>query len=441
MSAKPVLRGQCIVVSLLFCACPFYLPEKAQIKTEPAIYLPLGNPDSLQEHMDLSINDLAESKPALAADGGEITLYDFQGEYGDTRAFIIRIKLVDMYLGTVFDNLPPPLPVLPGVMPPDIEIDFAGAGISPVTGIRAGFELKEIQNILGKYRGLKFRSIPVYVYVSGPDRILENGNVTISIGALNGDDHAAVLPGADLLSKQPVIPYEFPVFPDSEDIPMTGELSPKPETNFDLKDILNQDNPPEKLDFEYTINIGNITAKYEDLPVIREDFQKPLSAILVLVLPFQFTAGEDIPILSEKNTDPDAGAIHLLEEGGDLFGRGSADDEGTGSVKDVLERMQSLVIHVNIENNLGLAGYAPVYSARPNPGDPNENLLGRMNLSGLSSIAVPKSRAVYPFNIWVEMYLGKGQNFDIKRPVEDPDVLPLKLSLAVVVKTRVNETF
>jgi hypothetical protein len=295
---------------------------------------------------------------------------------------------------------------------------------------------------LGKYRGLKFRSVPAYVYVSGPDRIFENGNVTVSIGALNGDDHAAVLPGADLLSKQPVDPREFPVFPASGNIPMTGTLSPKPETRFDLKDILNQDNPPEKLDFEYEISIGNITAKYDDLPAIGEDFRgKPLSAILVLVLPFQFIAGEDIPVLSEKNTDPDTGAIHLLEEGGDLFGRGSADDEGEGSVKDILERMQSLVIHVNIENNLGLAGYAPVYSARPNPGDPNENLLGRMNLSGSSSIAVSKSRAVYPFNIWVEMYLGEGQEFDIKRQAKGPAVPPLKLSLAVVIKTRIDETF
>jgi hypothetical protein len=442
MSAKPVLRGQCVVLSLLLFACPLYLPEKVQIKTEPVIYLPLGTPNSLQEHMDLPINDLAESRPALAADSGEIALYDFQGEYGDTRAFIIRIKLVDMYLGTVLDNLPPSLPAPPGVTPPDIEMDFAGAGISPVAGTQAGFELKEIQSILGKYRGLKFRSVPVYVYASGPDWIFENGNVTAGIRVLNGNDHAAALPGADLLSKQPVIPHEFPVFPDSEDIPMTGTLSPKPEISFDLKDILNQDNPPGKLDFEYEINIGNIRAKYDDLPVIREDFQKKtLSVILVLLLPFQFSAGEDVPILSERNTDPDAGAIHLLEEGGDLFGRSSADDKDGGSVKDVLKRMQSLVIHVNIENNLGLAGYAPVYSARPNPGDPNENLLGRMNLSGSSSIAVSKSRAVYPFNIWVEMYLRKGQEFDIKRQTKDPTVPPLKLSLAVVVKTRINETF
>jgi hypothetical protein len=442
MSAKPVFRGQCVVVSLLFFACPLYIPEKVQIKTEPAIYLPLGTPDSLQEHMDLPINDLAESKPALATDSGEIALYDFQGEYGDTRAFIIRMKLADMYLGAVFDNLPLPLPALPGVTPPDIEIDFAGAGISPVAGIQTGLELKEIQSILSKYRGLEFRSVPVYVYISGPDRIFENGNVTVSIKALNGDNHTVPLPGGDLLSEQPVIPHEFPAFPDSEDVPMTGTLSPKPETYFDLKDILNQDNPPEKLDFEYRINIGNIKAKYDDLPVIREDFQKKsLSVTLALLLPFQFNVSRDIPILSERNADPDAGAIHLLEEGEDLFGRNSADDETEGSVKDILERMQSLVIHVNIENNLGLTGYAPVYGARPNPDDPKESLLGRMSLSGLSSINVPKSKAGYPFNVWVEMYLEEGQDFDIKRQAKDPAVSPLKLSLAVVVKTRVNETF
>jgi hypothetical protein len=39
------------------------------------------------------------------------------------------------------------------------------------------------------------------------------------------------------------------------------------------------------------------------------------------------------------------------------------------------------------------------------------------------------------------MYLEEGQNIDIKRQANDPDILPLKLSLAVVVKTRINETF
>jgi hypothetical protein len=438
MSAKSVFRGQCIVISLLFVACPLYLPEKVQIKTEPVIHLPLGTPDSLQENMDFSLNDLAKSRPLLSPDNNEIALYDFQGEYGDTQAFIIRMKLMDLDLRTVFDVLPPSLPALPGITPPDIEIDFEKAGISPVGGVHTGFELKNIQNILGKYKGLQFRSIPVYFYIQGPARIFENENITASIKALDGDAGTSV---ADLLSGQPVSPCAFPVFPDSDGEPMTEPLSPKPETRFDLKDILNQDNPPEKMDFEYEINVGNITVKYEDLPAIREDFQTPLSAVLVLVLPFQFSVRENVPILSESNTDPDAGAIHLLEEGKDLFGRNSVDDESTGAAQDVLKRMQSLVIRVNIENNLGLTGYAPIYGAKPNPDDPKENLLGSIGLSGSSIIAIPKSKTVYPFNVWVEMYLGEGQNFDIKRQAEDSAVLPLKLSLGVVVKTRINETF
>jgi hypothetical protein len=441
MSAKPMFRGQCVVISLLFLACPLYLPEKVQIKTEPVIYLPLGTPDSLQENMDFSLNDLSNSKPALSPDNKEIVLYDFQGEYGDTRAFIIRMKLIEKDLGSVLDDLPPAPPALPGVTLPDIGIDFEKAGISPIKDTKKGFELKEIQKILGKYKGLKFRSVPVYLYIQGPARIFANENVTASIKALNGTDHNVPLLNAELLSNQPISPREFPVFPDSEDIPMRGTLSPKPETRFDLTDILNQDNPPEELDFDYEINIGNIKIKYEDLPAIREDFKTPLSAVLVLVLPFQFSADEDIPILSERNADPDAGAIHLLDEGKDLFGRNSADDESESTTKDMLERMQSLVIQVNVENNLGLTGYAPVYGAKPNFADPNENLLGRMSLSGSSSIVIPKSKVVYPFNVWVEIYLEEGQDFDIKRPVKDSAVPPLKLSLGVVVKTRINETF
>jgi hypothetical protein len=435
MSAKPVLRAQCVVISLLFLACPLYLPENVQIKTEPAIYLPLGTPDSLQDYMDLSINDLAKSMPVLSSENSEETaLYDFRGEYGETRAFIIKMELLKKDMGTVLDNLPP---ALPGITPPDSEIDL---DFSPITGTQKGFGLTDIQNILGKYNGLKFRSIPVYFYIQGPNRIFENENVTVNLRVLDGDDHAAVLPNADLLSKQPVNPCELPAFPELG-TPMTEALSPKPETRFDLKDILNLDNPPANLDFEYEIAPGSIKVKYSDLAAIREDFKTPLSATLVLVFPFQFRVSRDIPILSEQNNDPDTRAIHLLEDGEDLFGRNSADDESENSVKDVLERMQSLAINVKFENNLGLAGYAPVYRARPNRDDPKENLLGRIGLSGSSSIAVSKSQTAYPFNIWVEMYLKEGQDFDIKRPAEDPALLPLKLSLAVVVKTRINETF
>ncbi|MDR1352756.1 MAG: hypothetical protein LBK05_05675 [Treponema sp.] len=438
MSAKPVFRGQCLVISILFFACPLYIPEKVQIKTEPVIYLPLGTPNSLQNHMDFSINDLAKSKPALSTGGGELALYDYWGEYGDTQAFIIKMKLADISLGTA---LPPLPPALPGVTLPDIEIDFGKTGISPIKGTQPGFELGEIQGVLGKYDGLRFRSIPVYFYISGPDSIFENENVTVSIKALNGDDHGIPLEGADLLSGQVVTPQGLPVFPDSEDTPMAVSLSPKPGTSFDLKSILNQDNPPGKLDFYYEINIGKITVKYGDLAAVKEDLETPLSAMLVVALPLQFDVVKDVPILSEQNADPDLKAIHLVDEDKDLFGRDSGDDESAGSVQEILEKMQSLIIHVNIENNLGLAGYAPIYRARPNPGDPEENLLGKINLSGLSNVPVSRKDSDYPFNVWVEMYFGKGQGFDIKRPAKDPSVLPLKLSLAVTAKTRINETF
>jgi hypothetical protein len=425
MSAKPVFRGQCIVISLLFAACPLYLPEKVQIKTEPAIYLPLGSPDSLQEKMNLPLNGLATVKP----EAGDAAVYDFQGEYGDTRAFIIRITLVEgKPLGA---GLPPAPPALPGVTPPDITIDFAKAGISQIKSADNGIELKEIQDILGKYKGLKFRSVPAYLYIQGPARIFENGNVTAAINAR---------PDTELLPKGPVNPCTVPAFPGSKDEPMTWPLLPKPETRFDLKDTLNQENPPKELKFDCEINIENITIKYDELDAVREEFKTPLSAVLVLVLPFQFSAEREIPILSERNDEPDK-AIHLLEEGGDLFGRKRAGGESSGAVQDVLERMQSLMIRVNIENNLGLAGYAPVYGARPDPGKPEERPLGRIGLSGSSAIAVPKSKTKYPFNVWVEIYLEKGQNLDIKRQAEDSDVPPLKLSLGVVVKTRINETF
>jgi hypothetical protein len=391
--------------------------------------------------MDFPINDLAKSKPKLSMEGGELAIYDYQGEYGDTQAFIVKVKLADISLGTVFDSLPPLPPALPGITLPDIEIDFEKAGISPITGTQAGFELGEIQGILGRYNGLQFRSIPVYFYISGPGSIFESGNVTVSIKALDGGDHSAPLQGADLLSDLEVSPQALPVFPGSEDEPMTAPLSPKPGTSFDLKDILNQENPPEKLDFQYEIKVGKMTVKYDDLAAIQEDLRTPLSASLVVALPLSFDVARDVPILSEKNADPDLKAVHLLEEDGDLFGRAAADDETSGSVQELLKRMQSLIIHVDIENNLGLAGYAPIYRARPDPGDPEKNLLGEITMSGLSNVSVSKEDSDYPFNIWVEMYFRKGQGFEIKRQAEGALVLPLKLSLAVTAKVRVNETF
>jgi hypothetical protein len=353
------------------------------------------------------------------------------------------MKLADTYLGTVFDSLPPALPGVP--IPDDFEIvlDFDKIGINPIKGTQKGFGLTEIQDILNKYDGLKFRSVPVYFYISGPDLIFKDENVTARVKVLDGDDHSVYLPGADLLPNVTIKPCALPVFPELEDTPMTEPLSPKPEIGFDLKDILNLENPPANLDFEYEITLGNIKVKYSDLAAAQEDFNKPLSATLVLVFPFQFSVSRDIPILSEKNDEPELKAISLLEDGEDLFGRASADDEGEGSVKDILERMQSLTVNINIENNLGLAGYVPIYKKRPNP-DPDkakENLIGKISLSGLSNVSVSKTELDYPFNIWIEIYLGKGQEFDIKRPSEDPNVLPLKLSLAITAKTRINETF
>jgi hypothetical protein len=440
---KIVVWGLCAVITALFPACPPYLPEKVQIKTEPAIYLPLGSPNSVQDELNAFYDDLAEAKPS-----GGAALYDFHDEenYGDIRVYIIKVELIE---GIYLTEALPDIPNISYEKPmPDILIDFSKAGF-PKTGTQSGFDLSGIQDILGAYDGLKFRSVPVYLYVSGPKRIFDDDNVTVSVTALGGDNTR--LPGGKLLSDKPVTPQTAPVFPYSKDDSMTGplpdpsvlsaELDAKPKLSFDLAAILNMDNPPSSLKFEYTIKIEPVTVKYTEREAVKKDFDTPLSAILAVVLPLQFDVTKDVPILAGED------AISLLEEEGDLFGRVSEDDEGSASMKDIFEMLRSLVININIENNIGLAGYAPVYKGKPNSEneeeEEEENLLGKISLSGLSGISLSKPEIAYPFNIWVEMYLGKDQVFEIKRlPEEGTEAPPpLKLSLSIIAHTRIDKTF
>jgi hypothetical protein len=465
MAVKLIVLGQCGVISLLLLACPLYIPEKVQVKAEPAVSLPLGTPDSLQDNLDLSINGLADVK-LDTGEGQEVGIYDFQGEYGDIRAFIIKISLIkDLDLGEFLPDVPslpdatlPDTGTLPegteGITPPpvevpeipstDIEIDFGNnenlTSFLKGTQPNPGVDLKPILDILNKYQGLQFRSIPIYFYIQGPARIFKNDNVTIKLTALP-------LPGTELFPEGTVVsPCDLPIFP-SPGAAMTGKLSPKSKTSSDLEGVLNKENPPEKLVFDYDIGIGPITVKSDELSELKKEFDTPLSATMVVVLPLMFRASQEIPILSEKNKDEDAKAIHLLEEGKDMFGRSSG-EESDSAMNELLDRMQSLVIRTNIENNLGLSGFAPVYSKKPPSSDLPEDgedgagkRLGEIKLSGPSSISISKKDFTYPFNIWLEMYLGAGQEFAIKRPAEDSNALPLKLSLTVTVKTRINETF
>jgi hypothetical protein len=483
---KIVVWGLCAVITALFSACPPYLPEKVQIRTEPAIYLPLGTPDSIQDNLDFPINDLAKNMPSFSAEGGgEIASYDYLG-YGDIQAFIIGLKLLEKALelpeniskensipsevsdtgglSTLPEGLPDELSysIAPSNLPDGIEMPATPTvpDIDPITiqldsiegETESGIDLSSIQNVLGDYDGLKFRSIPVYLYVSGPDKIFTNdegeSNVTISITAVDksgstdtdAGTNTELMEDTELLTDATVNSQEFPEFPAENE--SMKELSSKPKTHFDLADILNLDNPPSNLGFKYKIDIEPITVELTELETVKDDFTKnPLSVMLVVLLPLQFDVTKDVPILSEKNDDPDAKAIPFPEEGQDLFGRVSEDDEGSASMKDILDILRSLRIDINIENNIGFAGYAPIYKGKPDTADEEKNRLGEISLSGLSSVSLSRSEIAYPLNIWIEMYLGEGQNFEIKRLPEDTEALPLNLSLSITVETHIDKTF
>jgi hypothetical protein len=139
-------------------------------------------------------------------------------------------------------------------------------------------------------------------------------------------------------------------------------------------------------------------------------------------------AGPDDP----SNTLPNP-AMELVENGGDLLGR-----DGDGSMDDIVENLESLIMEASVVNNLGINGYIKMLPAMPPSYNPNADELGRISLSGKSAVTIPKAKLeTPPFSPVLEIYL-EG-DFDIKRSL--PPEGAMTMNLGIVLRTGIDKTF
>jgi hypothetical protein len=310
-------------------------------------------------------------------------------------------------------TLPLTIPSGPGSNNIDLSDLFGGGGV------------------LNDYPGLEFRSVPAYLYVNGPARLFQNGNVSMKLEFK--DSSSSLLASFD----KTVAPLVLPSLPPS------GTLSPKPAA-LPLAGIFNQQ--PDGLTAAIDFTVGTITLNsLSELRAFADELRTPLTAHLVLLLPFQFTASSPIPVLAGPDpanppaNSPPNPAIALVDGGADLLGRGSG---GDGAMEDIMENLQSLGMEISIVNNLGINGYIKMLPKMPIVYDPAVNPtaegLGTIKLSGKSTVTIPRDKLEdVPFSPALEIYLNG--DFDIKRSL--PTEGAMTMSMAVILRTDIDMTF
>ncbi|MDR1972844.1 MAG: hypothetical protein LBQ46_13095 [Treponema sp.] len=175
MIGKVFSRGiPAAVLVLVLASCK--MPEQVRLKASPSIYLPIGDPlgsqlgglGGLGALTTLHIN---------SGSGSNADIYEYQGpEYGDTRVVMVVMRDLANY---DFSGM------AAGVASSPVGIDF-GTGSFPLpsptatdNAIDLGGLFDTSTGVLKDYPGLEFRSVPAYLYVNGPARLVNNGNISI----------------------------------------------------------------------------------------------------------------------------------------------------------------------------------------------------------------------------------------------------------------------
>jgi hypothetical protein len=444
------------VFSLLLASCPLNFPEKIQLKASPSIYLPLGE-GPLDSALDLSTG-LGELMDIDIPVGANIDVYDYQGkEYGDTRVLMMVMKdLVDVDFTTFagfidaladLDDADPTGLAVPAVVdfPPSGNI----AGVAPpaMPGLNGDSDEIDLSGLLGvggmvnDYPGLMLRSVPVYIYVNGPPTLLKDGDVTIDLEF--NDPIVSPSPASPLLSEQKTVTATvFPNLPVAATPPgVVSAFSPKSPISLDLKDIFNQQ--PEGLEVSLELNIspGAISIPKNKLRAFAAELRNNnLTAHLILLLPFQFTvdkttAPDGIAVFAGPTGTPTGPnpAIELVTGGADLLGRTGSGD----GLEEILEQLKALGLEVTVENNLGINGYVSMLDVMPD-GVNTPEPLGKIKLSGKSTVMIPSDKLGIPFSPALEVYL-EG-DFDIKRSLPGGVTLDkaLKMTMGAILKTDID---
>jgi hypothetical protein len=396
--------------SAFLLSCPLEIPTKVQLVASPAVYLPLGSPEDL-ENLDFDLSALANLNAASFSGGsGNFDVRDYPGQYPDVMAFaaIVQLANYDFTLPPQADTLPPSTPIL--------------INIPPIAGGPESIPVSDLMAPLSNYSVLKFRSVPAYIYISGPAGLFAGGNVNVELkvtpdgGANSGTTYPLPNSHVDNLSL-PVIP------PAGEDIVET--LRPLPRA-IAMEDYFND--RPDKLEFTYEITVGPTTVPLSDLLATAK-----LEAYLVLVMPLQFITDAEMPIIIDDDpllTSDEKRRITISSTG--LF-----PDSGSS---DLIDQMEYLSLEANVKNNLGLSGVLKLFTEDPSP--VTAVSLGSINLSGQSRIRISREQIQNydPFKLWGEIWLLADQLIDIKR-IPDAATNPLEITLGATLKTQVNQTF
>jgi hypothetical protein len=187
--------------------------------------------------------------------------------------------------------------------------------------------------------------------------------------------------------------------------------------------------------------VGTIQIPHSELAAFAQDLRTPLIAHLVLFLPFQFSTATPIPVYAGPDygdsPPPEAPPNPAMEikKGEDLLGR--SDDDSGGVMKDI--DIRSITMDISVINNLGINGFINMLGKMPvDPPDPTNTPLGKIYLSGKSTVQIPKDKLTPPFSPVLEIYLDG--DFDISRsPL--PTEGAMTMDINVTVQTAIDMTF
>jgi hypothetical protein len=208
-------------------------------------------------------------------------------------------------------------------------------------------------------------------------------------------------------------------------------------------DIFNDQ--PAELEVSVSFTFPTFTVTKEELPAFADELDaKDLTVDLVLLLPFQFTAATPIPIFAGQTgslPNPAMKLVTTTANNGDLFGRSGSGDSGV--LGEVLTSLKALTLEITAVNNLGINGevimLSKIPTTYPPPYPAGVDELGTINLSGKSTIRIPKSTLdIYPFSPALEIYL-KG-DFDIKRSLPT-GAGAMSMNMGIILQTGIDMTF
>lgn len=455
--------GFVLFLPIIFCAflmlsCPLIPPEKVRIVASPELYLPLGSPDALGD-FDFDLSALASVGTGDIGGGGgedepEMVISDYPGGYPDTKAFVIKVKLIDWPLSEMLDSVKTQIRETAGSLFSGDEleayvgrqkINIADKMESPTQdSTDQRLSIASITEPLKDY-SLQFSTCNAYLYVDGPPTLFAKSatdagiELSFTIKALDDADNE--LPKKyEMDERNKRLPrMACPDWPNGE--PLTKVLDPKP-TPMPLADVLNQpgDNRrPVALSIDSSLTIPS-----KEITIAEIEAHPALSVYMVLELPLEFDITDDFAIPVDPDAEDEEARTKIVIAEDDLFGR--TGNSGGGDIEDIINRLEYITIEAKAKNNLGLSGHLELNTSSSTPP------LGTVKFEGASVIRINKETIIpdppvpedFKFDLWARVMLLKGGKIKIKRQADtggEPPARPLEIALGVSIKLKLDEAF